>query len=444
MRIALLICLLPASASAQAGVGSRTFHLEELHAPPGFAVEVYARISGSPRHMIFGPNGILYIAAHAAGQVFAVPKQGETVALLRGLNGPHSLAFRGTDLYVSVNDGVLRFTEATPPDLVIRSKGQKILSLPTGGQHGSRTIGLGPDGYIYVTAGSTCNFCVETDPRRAAMMRYDSDGSNEALFSSGLRNTVSFAWHPVTGELWSVDNGGDGLGDDEPPEEINILRASGDYGWPDCVGQRRGVNWGKGAQPSRCPATIGPELEMQAHSAPLGIAFYTGDQFPAPYLNDALIGFHGSWNRNVPTGYKVVRVHASSGRATGIEDFLWGFFDPATRTTSGRPVEAITGPDGAVYVSDDATGNIYRVSYSGPRITPEGIVNRTSRVFELYGQRLGGASVYVNGIAADILYSGENQINFVFPDALSDISSREVSIAVINEKAKDEAVFRLP
>ncbi|MDQ6701176.1 MAG: PQQ-dependent sugar dehydrogenase, partial [Acidobacteriota bacterium] len=391
---------------------------------------------------------VLYVAAHGAGQIVAIPKQGQTVAALRGLNGPHSLTFRGSDLYVSVNDGVIRFPEATPVDFVIRSSGQRILTVPSGGQHSSRTMDFGPDDRIYATAGSTCNFCVEADSRRAAMMRYDADGSNETLFAAGLRNTVSFAWHPVTGELWSVDNGGDGLGDDEPPEEIDILRAGGDYGWPDCVGQRRGVNWGTGARPSRCPATIGPELEMQAHSAPLGIAFYTGDRFPASYLNDALIGFHGSWNRNVPTGYKVARVRASSGRAAGMEDFLWGFFDPATRTASGRPVQAITGPDGAVYVSDDASGNIYRVSYEGPRITPSGIVNRGAGIFELYGQRLGGASLYINGMAADILYGGENQINFVLPDAFingsSDGLGGEVSIAAVNEKARDEAVFRLP
>ncbi len=440
MRVSLLLCLIPVAVSAQAPVRSRPFHLDELHAPPGFAVEIYARVNGSPRHMTFGPNGVLYVAARGAGQIVAIAKKGETITAIRGLNGPHSLAFREGDLYVSVNDGVLRFPEATPAGFVIRGNGQKILSLPSGGQHSSRTLDFSPDGRLYVTAGSTCNFCVETDTRRAAMMRYDSDGSNETIFATGLRNTVSFAWHPVTGELWSVDNGGDGLGEDEPPDEINVVRAGADYGWPDCIGQRRTVNWGAGARPSRCPESAGPELEMQAHSAPLGIAFYTGNQFPASYLNDALVAFHGSWNRNDPTGYKVVRVRASSGRAAGIENFLWGFFDPAARTTSGRPVDAIIGPDGAVYVSDDATGNIYRVGYEGPRIDPEGILNRGGRIFELYGQRLGGASVYLKGIPADVLYGGENQINFVLPDGLNG----DVAIAVVNEKAKDEAVLRLP
>ena len=350
MRVALALCLPPIAVSAQNPVRSRTFLPEKLHAPPGFTVEIYARVNGSPRHMTFDPNGALYVAAYGTGRIVAIPKRGETV-----------------------KDGVVRFPHATPDDFVIRSGGRKILSLPSGGRHSSRTIDFGPDGHIYVTTGSTCNFCVESDPRRAAMRRYDDAGSNETIFAAGLRNTVSFAWHPVTGELWSVDNGGDGLGDDAPPEEIDIPRAGGDYGWPDCVGQR-----------------------------------YT----------DAPIGFHGSWNRNVLSGYKVIRVPASSGRAAGTEDFLWGFFDPATRSASGRPVEAITGPDGAVYVSDDAMGNIYRVSYEGPRMNPAGMVNRGAGIFKLYGQRLSRAS----------LYGGENQIDFVLPDVFRDAVSGEVAI----------------
>src|SRR5438105_13422698 len=129
---------------------------------------------------------------------------------------------------------------------------------------------------------------------------------------------------------------------------------------------------------------------MQAHSAPLGISFYNGSMFPASYQNDALVAFHGSWNRNEPTGYKVVRVHACSGHATGVEDFLWGFLDINSRTASGRPVHALSGPDGAVYVSDDQTGNIYRLAYTGPRINPGGVVQRAPGVFEMYGSNLAG------------------------------------------------------
>ena len=182
---------------------------------------------------------------------------------------------------------------------------------------------------------------------------------------------------------------------------------------------------------------------MQAHSAPLGLSFYTGDQFPAAWTNDALVAFHGSWNRNDPTGYKVVRVLAPAGRATGVEDFLWGFFDPATRTQSGRPVHAVTGPDGAVYVSDDGNGNIYRVAYTGPRISPGGIVARGQNTFEVYGEGLTGdpglLSILANGVPVRILYASPTQVNFVLPDSVSG----SVTITLRNEKGSDAAPLPL-
>src|SRR5262249_32010041 len=162
------------------------------------------------------------------------------------------LAFRGNDLYISVDDGVLRFRDAVTADLVIRGNSERLLALPTGGQHTTRTLGLGPDGRIYVTAGSSCNFCVESDARRAAMMRYESDGTGETIYARGLRNSVDFAWHPVTGELWALDNGGDDLGDESPPEEINVVQSGADYGWPDCISQAQPLRWGSQARPERC------------------------------------------------------------------------------------------------------------------------------------------------------------------------------------------------
>lgn len=180
---------------------------------------------------------------------------------------------------------------------------------------------------------------------------------------------------------------------------------------------------------------------MQGHSAPLGIGFYTGEQFPVAFRNDALVAFHGSWNRTEPTGYKVVRIRSAGGRAVGQEDFLWGFFDPASRTTSGRPVQAITGADGAVYVSDDGNANIYRVAYRGPRINEGGIAKVADRIYALYGQRLSGGAgqfqIFGNGIALETLYVGEEQVNFVIPEGMTG----EVTIAVKNEVAGDEAVM---
>jgi glucose/arabinose dehydrogenase len=424
---------------AQPAVTSRPFVLAELKTPPGFEVSVYASTNAGARLMTFGPNGVLYVAG--SDSVFAIPAAGKVVRALSGLSGAHSVVFRDNDMYAGANDGVYRLQNAITDDLIVRSQPAKILSLPTGAGHSTRTMAFGPDGRIYVTAGSSCNFCLESDPRRATMMRFEADGSGQIAYARGLRNAVAFAWHPLTGDLWANDNGGDGLGEDIPPDEINIVRQGNDYGWPDCYGQQLPVNWGAEAQPGRCASTTGPEVELQAHSAPLGLSFYTGLQFPASYIGDAFVGSHGSWNRNVPTGYKVIRVHASTGHGAGVEDFLWGFLDAGSRTYSGRPVHALNGPDGAVYVSDDATGNIYRVTYTGPRINPGGIVKRGPGIYELYGENLvndpAQFSISANGVPLATLYAGPNQVNFILPDGMTG----DVAISVKNEKATDRIVL---
>ncbi len=438
---ALLGFVLAFSLYGQAPVGSRIFRLEELKTPPGFEVSVFAQTNAAVRLMAFGPNGVLYVAG--SNSVFAIPEAGRVVRAVTGIPGAHSVAFSDRDLYIGAADGVYRIGSAVTEDLVVKTPAEKIIDLPAGGGHSTRTMAFGPGGKIYVTAGSTCNFCVESDPRRAAMMRFEPDGSGQMIFARGLRNSVGFAWHPVTGELWANDNGGDGLGDDVPPEEVNILREGADYGWPDCYGNQRPVNWGAQARTGRCGETTAPEVEMQAHSAPLGLSFYTGAQFPASYLNDAFVTFHGSWNRNEPAGYKIVRVHAAGGSAAGVEDFLWGFLDLNTRTRSGRPVDAVNGPDGALYVSDDWTGNIYKVVYAGPRINTGGIVKRAPQIYELYGENLGpdsaAFSISANGTLLDTLFVGANQINFVLPEGLLG----DATITVKNAKGTDEVVLHV-
>jgi len=443
MRGVAAALLLAGAGFCQPPVVYREFNLNELQVPPGFEVSVYAHPGGGPRLMAFGPNGVLYVALRDTGSVVAVPQADTAVTVVRGLNGPHSLTFVNDDLYVAVDDGVVRLRGAITSDLVIRSGAERVLTVPAGGQHSTRTAALHPDGHILVSAGSTCNFCAESDARRAAITRYENDGSGATLFASGLRNSVGLAWHPLTGELWATDNGGDGLGNDVPPDEINIIRQGGDYGWPDCMGDRQPVNWDARANPARCPGTTPPEQPLQAHSAPLGISFYTGDQFPASYQNDAFVAFHGSWNRDEPTGYKVVRIHAVSGRAAGVEDFLWGFLDPATRSWSGRPVHPLPGPDGALYISDDATGNIYRVVYTGPRITPGSVVPHGDGTYDLYGARLANdpaqVAVFANGVSAQLLNVSPAQLTFALPDGITG----DVTIMVQNEKASDSTLIHV-
>jgi glucose/arabinose dehydrogenase len=184
------------------------------------------------------------------------------------------------------------------------------------------------------------------------------------MFATGLRNAVGLALHPVTGDVWATNNGRDWLGDDLPPETINVVKEGADFGWPRChAGDLVDPEFGG---ESGCSGVTAPALKMQAHSAPLGLAFYTGSVFPEPYRGDLFVAFHGSWNRSAPTGYKVVRVHfAADGSPGAPEDFATGFLD-ADRTMHGRPVGLATGPDGALYISDDKGGYIYRVSYVGP------------------------------------------------------------------------------
>jgi glucose/arabinose dehydrogenase len=238
-----------------------------------------------------------------------------------------------------------------------------VSNLPDGG-HSTRTIVFGADGKLYVSIGSSCNVCKEKDPRRAAVVRYNADGTGEDIFATGLRNSVGLAWHPTTKELWGTDNGRDMLGDDVPPDEINIIRQGQNYGWPNCYADR--VPDAEFGSPEFCRKTEPPVAKLQAHSAPLGLAFYTGTQFPKEYHGDLFVAFHGSWNRSKKTGYKVVRLRIGNGRVNDVRDFITGWLSPDGREeVLGRPVDLVVGKDGGLYLSDDAAGVIYRIGYRG-------------------------------------------------------------------------------
>jgi glucose/arabinose dehydrogenase len=323
----------------------------QLLAPAGYRVQVVAAGLERPRFMAFGPDGALYVAEMGAGRIVRLPDAdgdgvADTVApVLTGLQRPHSLAWFAGDLYVGETGAITRFRQGKGP-------GERVVELPPGGMHFTRTVAFGPDGKMYVSTGSTCNACFEADPYRAAVWAFNPDGTDGVLYARGLRNSVGLAFHPTTGELWATENGRDSLGDDLPPEEINILQNGGDYGWPVChAGNIVDPDVGK---PGACDGKVPPAVQMQAHSAPLGIAFWRGD---------AYVAFHGSWNRSEPTGYKVVRVPVTAAgkpvAADTYEDFLAGFRSGGE--VWGRPVGVTPGPDGALYVSDDFGGVIYRV-----------------------------------------------------------------------------------
>src|SRR5437867_1391279 len=343
----------PAFALAAVPVAGHT-----LYVPSGFSVNLFAEGLDGARSLALAPDGSVFVTLSSEkGEINRlVDADGDGVAdarstVLSDLSFPFGLAFRGDTLYFAEQTAVQRLDPgATTPVTLIPN-------LPSGG-HVTRTIAFGPDNLLYLAIGSSCNVCDDAPPR-AALTRYNLDGSNPHTFATGLRNSVGMAFHPTTGELWANNNDRDDLGDDLPPEHLNILRDGAWYGWPQCYLPGEANPEYPGAD---CSSVEPPALTFQAHSAPLGLAFYTGATFPAEYQGDAFMTYHGSWNRTEPTGAKVVRVRVQDGRPTAVEDFVTGW-QLADGSRWGRPVGLLVMPDGALLVSDDWGGRIWRVSF---------------------------------------------------------------------------------
>jgi glucose/arabinose dehydrogenase len=285
---------------------------------------------------------------------------GRTV-LLEGLNRPHGIDLHQGWLYVAETGAVGRVRFDAERGEAIGEFESVVTGLPTGGAHSKRTVRFGPDGWMYVSVGSSCNVCEESDPRRAAILRYRPDGSGEQIYATGLRNAVGFDWRPGTGELYATDNGRDLLGDDFPPCELNRVVEGGFYGWPYANGDNRpDPDLGeRGA--ARIAGALPPAHGFRAHNAPLGITFVRGSRVPPDYRGAALVALHGSWNRTRKDGYKVVSLHWDPEGRIEERDFLVGF--ELDEDVIGRPVDVAEAPDGSFYISDDYAGAIYRVAW---------------------------------------------------------------------------------
>lgn len=335
--------------------------------PPGFQISVYADGLDGPRMLAVGPYGQLYAAERGAGRILRLPDEdgdgrAEAQVAAQGLDSPSSLDFyRDGSLYVGETTRVLRL-EDPDGDGLFQEQAAVIGGLPSGG-HSTRTVLFSPDWEsLFVSIGSSCNTCVEEDPRRAAIVRYDPQGGGEQVYASGLRNAVGITFRPDTGELWATNNGSDMMGDDLPPETVYRVEEGVDYGWPRChAGRIVDPEFG---EEGACQGVGQPAVEMQAHSAPLGLEFYDGEMFPPEYRGDLFVAFHGSWNRSVPTGYKVVRIPFENGEPGPVEDFAAGWLTEGGASW-GRPVDVVTGEDGSLFVSDDGEGRIYRIFYTG-------------------------------------------------------------------------------
>jgi glucose/arabinose dehydrogenase len=373
--------------------------LDTLQLPPGFHINIFAEGLGYVRLMTFSPQGDLVASSSSRelagaqcsggtcvpndGRVFVLPDRDRdgvadrTVVFAEPLDRPQGLAYRDGVLYVGAYSQVVRLPDR---DGDLRADDVEVVvpNLPTGPSHWSRNIAFGPDGKLYVHAGSSCNVCEEADERRAAITQYNADGTGERVFARGLRNAVGITFHPTTGELWATNNNRDLLDDNFPPEFVSIVRDGDHFGWPFC---HVGVPDPDFGYLGDCSRTRAPTVFLPPHSAPLGLAFYTGQQFPAEYRGDLFVALHGSWNRSVPQGYKVVRIPMAGGVPGPVEDFISGWLPaqpdcnnlPADAERDavvcrgnawGRPVGLAVGPDGAMYLSDDRAGLIYRITYA--------------------------------------------------------------------------------
>lgn len=347
----------------------RKVELGQLHLniQKDIRISLFAKDVPNARHMAFDDQGILFLSQHRTGKVVALPdkngdgKSDRTITVLRNRQVPHGLAFQQLDsgyyLYVAEERQVIRMKRQAKP--FTYGKPEVIFSgIPEGG-HTTRTIKI-KDQKIYLSVGSSCNVCVEDDPLRAAVSRFDLDGSGKEIYATGLRNSVGIEFSPYTGELWGVNNGRDRLGDDHPREELNIIRKGNHYGWPYCYENK---TWDEDfGKTYFCATTKTPVYSFTAHMAPLGMAFYQKGTLPGHYKNSLFIAFHGSWNRSVPAGYKVVRVKLNErGGILSHEDFITGWLRPDGDVT-GRPVDLEQSPDGDLYLSDDALGVVYRIT----------------------------------------------------------------------------------
>jgi glucose/arabinose dehydrogenase len=353
----------PASTTTASGTAS----VPGIHLPAGFHISVYAKGLSQPRFMTIGPRNVLLVANRDAGSIVALTpgssnaRAAHEKVIVSGLNSPTSVVLHAGYLYIGEANAIAR---VQLNDNLQAGPVKRILSLPDGGQHNTRTVLIGPDNRMYVSVGSTCNVCIEQDPHRAAVWVYNLDGSNGRLFAKGLRNAVGMVVNPWNKQIWVDVNGRDLMGDNTPPETLYHLIDQADYGWPRChAGTIHDPQFGQAT--NACQGVQQPLEKMQAHSAPLGLAFppQNVNQFPASYRNSLYIAFHGSWNRTIPTGYKVVRIPLKNGRVAGpAQDFITGWLDH-TNNVSGRPAGVTFAPDGTLFVSDDRNGSIYHIWY---------------------------------------------------------------------------------
>ena len=344
--------------------------LDSINLPEGFSIEVYAENLENARSLELSPNGTLFVGTRRHGSVYALKDTNNdyhadrVYTLMEGGNMPNGVAFKDGDLYVAEVNRILRF-----PDIEnnLENPGEPEIyfdQYPSDKHHGWKYIAFGPDGLLYVPVGAPCNICESEDKVYNSITRINADGTAREIVHEGIRNTVGFTWHPETGDIWFTDNGRDWMGDDLPACELNYASEDGmHFGYPYChQGDLPDPEFGNKFP---CSDFIAPVQNLGPHTAPLGLEFYTGNNFPGQYKNQVFIAEHGSWNRSTKIGYQVSLVTLEGNKATSYTSFADGWMNAEKDEVWGRPVDLELLPDGSMLVSDDFGDAIYRIYYDG-------------------------------------------------------------------------------
>lgn len=358
--------ILPVSLTGLASAGTA---VTGLTMPPGFSLSVFADVPHA-RSLAFAPELNIIFVGTRADTVYAVPLKDDdglhpTYPVLRNLKSPNGIAWKDGYLYIAEQHRLTRYH--VPSIDALTDAKPEILStaLPDKAWHGNRYATFGTDGALYVGVGAACNVCSLHGLEGSIVKFGPTDWARPQIVATGVRNTVGLDVHPISGQIFFTDNGADGMGDDSPPDELNALNTSGaHYGFP-----WYGGGTDRTPQFRTLPApqdTVPPQIKFQAHVAPLGIDFYSGNQFPAEYQNDAFVAQHGSWNRSSPVGYRIVRVRFNgANQAVSSEPFVEGWLR-SNGAVTGRPVDLEELPDGSLLISDDAANVVYRLTYKKP------------------------------------------------------------------------------
>lgn len=354
--------------------------LSNVALPRGFEINIFARNLINPRMIAVAETGAVYVTRREQGDVIKLMDANEDgiaehYSVVATMEGMHGIAIEGPNVYLATVKDLYKARIQTNGKF--SSLEHFVDDLPDGGQHPNRTIAIGPDGKLYVSVGSTCNACGETNPESATILQMNTDGTEREIFASGLRNTIGFDFEPVTGDLYGMDHGIDWLGDNEQYEELNLIVKGQQYGWPYIYGDGKfnpqdeppaGITMEEWAAKS-----VEPIGHYTPHAAPMQMTFYTGTQFPQEYRGDAFIAMRGSWNRKPPAGYEVTRIRFSNGRPEKFEAFLQGFLSKKGKRWIhyGRLAGLAQAKDGSLLLSDDTNGVIYRIAYTGSRKIPK-------------------------------------------------------------------------